>query len=298
MSGTSRRGTGTPVSRPSFPRLTMKLRLLGPAALIFLSSACFATRNDVRILQEDIFSLRTAQARADSARARQLTDISNTLNTTLGGVRDSVRELGSRLVTFQGATRQELYSLGQQLLQLGALMGQSQAALRDFSANMEERNRQALEQAMRSASVAPATPGDTTTKPAIGPITLTEGPNVMYQIARDQLTNRAWSSARDAFNKLITDHPRSDLVPDAMLGIADSYDAEGNVALGDSVYRAVFTKFPSDEVAPTAMYKLGLSLSRQKKAPDARRTMQDVARLYPRSDEATLASDWLARNPG
>jgi hypothetical protein len=59
------------------------------------------------------------QARADSARARQLADISSTLNTTLGGVRDSVRELGTRLVTFQGATRQELYSLGQQLLQLG-----------------------------------------------------------------------------------------------------------------------------------------------------------------------------------
>src|SRR6185503_18588416 len=110
----------------------MKLRLLGPVALIATSSACFATRNDVRILQEDIFSLRTMQARADSARARQLTDISSTLNTTLASVRDSVRELGTRLVSFQGSTRQELYSLGQQLLQLGALMGQSQAAMRDF----------------------------------------------------------------------------------------------------------------------------------------------------------------------
>jgi tol-pal system protein YbgF len=276
----------------------MKLRSFGPAALMLVSSACFATRNDVRILQEDILSSRAAQARADSARARQLAEISNTLNTTLGGVRDSVRELGSRLVTFQGATRQELYSLGQQLLQLGALMGQSQAAMRDFSANMEERNRQALEQAVRSATAPAAVPGDTTTKPVIGPVTLTEGPNVMYQIARDQLTNRAWGSAREAFNKLITDHPRSDLVPDAMLGVADSYDAEGNTALGDSAYRAVFTKFPSDEVAPTAMYKLGLSLARQKKMPDARKAMQDVARQYPRSDEATLANDWLARNPG
>jgi len=265
---------------------------------MLVSSACFATRNDVRILQEDILSSRAAQARADSARARQLAEISNTLNTTLGGVRDSVRELGSRLVTFQGATRQELYSLGQQLLQLGALMGQSQAAMRDFSANMVERNRQALEQAVRSATAPAAVPGDTTTKPVIGPVTLTEGPNVMYQIARDQLTNRAWGSAREAFNKLITDHPRSDLVPDAMLGVADSYDAEGNTALGDSAYRAVFTKFPSDEVAPTAMYKLGLSLARQKKMPDARKAMQDVARQYPRSDEATLANDWLARNPG
>ena len=42
-------------------------------------------------------------------------------------------------------------ALGQQLLQLGELMGQSQAALRTFSANMEERNRQALEQVVRAA---------------------------------------------------------------------------------------------------------------------------------------------------
>lgn len=276
----------------------MKLRLLGPAALIITSSACFATRNDVRILQEDILSMRAAQARADSARARQLTDISTTLNTTLASVRDSVRELGARLVTFQGATRQELYSLGQQLLQLGALMGQSQAAMRDFSANMEERNRQALENAVRSATAPAATPGDTTAKPAIGPVNLTEGPNVLYQIGRDQLNGNAWSAAREAFNRLIKEHPRSDRVPEAMLGIADAFEGERNHTESDSVYRDIIAKFPSNEVAPRAMYKLGLSLARQRKLPEARKAMQDVARLYPRSDEATLASDWLARNPG
>src|SRR3970040_430426 len=124
-------------------RFIMMLHRLAPAALIAVSTACFATRNDVRILQEDILSLRSMQAREDSARARQLADISATLDRTLVAVRDSVRELGTRLVTFQGSTRQELYSLGQQLLQLGEFMGQSQAALRNFSANMEERNRQA-----------------------------------------------------------------------------------------------------------------------------------------------------------
>src|SRR5262245_22969864 len=119
----------------------MKLRLIAPAALAVISSACFATRNDVRILQEDILSLRTLEMRQDSARARQLAALSTTLttslNATLLAVRDSVKDLGLRLTTFQGATRQDLYQLGQQLLQLGELMGQSQAALRNFSANME-----------------------------------------------------------------------------------------------------------------------------------------------------------------
>ena len=273
----------------------MKLRLIGPAALLLASSACFATRNDVRILQEDILSLRSMQARADSARARQLTDISNTLNTNLVALRDSVRDVGMRLTTFQGATRQELYSLGERLIQLGELMGANAQAMRSFRADLEERNRQVMDQAIRTVAP-PVVPGDTTTRPAPA-VSLTEGPNVLYQMGRDQIANRAWSSARDAFNRLIEKHPSSDLVPDAMLGIADAFDAEGNRLEGDSVYRALFTKYPSDEMAPRAMYKLGLSLARQQKKPEARKAMQDVVRLYPRSDESTLASDWLARNP-
>lgn len=278
--------------------MTMKLRLLGPAALLFATSACFATRNDVRILQEDILSLRSMQARSDSARARQLTDISNALNLNLASintVRDTVRELGMRLLSFQGATRQELYSLGERLIQLGSLMGASADAMRSFRADLEERNRQTMEAAVRAAT--PTTPGDTTS-PAVPIVNLTEGPNVLYQMGRDQLSERAWNAAREAFTELMTKHPASDLVPDAMLGIADAYDAEGNRAQGDSVYRAIFTTYPTDEMAPRAMYKLGMSLSQQKKVPEARKAMQDVVRLYPGSDEATLATDWLARNPG
>jgi TolA-binding protein len=264
--------------------------------LLVASSGCFATRNDVRILQEDILSVRTMQARADSARAQQLSDISNTLNTTLVAVRDSVRDLGGRLLTFQGSTAQDLRSLGQQLLQLGELMGQSSTVLQNFRADLEERSRQITEQAVRS-SAPPSAPGDTTSRAAPPPVVLTEGPNVLYQIGRDQLLARSWSAARDAFTKLIADHPQSDRVPYALAGIADSFDAEGNVAQGDSVYRLVVSTHGSSQAAPTALYKLGRSLARQRKLAEARSIMQDVVRRYPRTDESTLATEWLAQNP-
>jgi TolA-binding protein len=274
----------------------MKLRLIAPFALLVSSSACFATRNDVRILQEDILALRTANARADSARAKQLADLATTLNSTLVVVRDSVKEVGTRLDAFQGSTRLDLRSLGQQLLQLGELMGQSSVQLQTFKAEMEERNRQTMEHAIRGASPPPV-PGDTTARAAVPPPVLTEGPNVLYQIGRDQLSNRAWSAARDAFNELITKHPRSDRVPDALRGIAESYDAEGNRVQGDSVFRIVVAQHPNSPSAPTSLYKLGLSLMAQKKPVEARAAMQQVVRNYPRSDESTLATEWLARNP-
>jgi hypothetical protein len=40
-----------------------------------------------------------------------------------------------------------------------------------------------------------------------------------------------------------------------------------------------------------------LSLMAQKKPVEARAAMQQVVRNYPRSDESTLATEWLARNP-
>ena len=272
----------------------MMLRFLAPASLIVISSACFATRNDVRILQEDILSLRTMQARADSARARQLADMAASLNTSIGSVRDSVRDLGTRLTSFQGSSRQEFYTVGQQLLQLGELMGQSQAQLRNFRADIEERNRQTMELAVRST--APVTTADST-KTVSAPVPLAEGPNVLYQIGREQLMQNSWSAAREAFNQLLAQHPNSDLAPKAMLHIGESYDAEGNRVQGDSVFRLVVSKYPSDAAAPTALYKLGRSLKAQRKNAEARTVMQQVVRDYPRTDEATLATEWLAQNP-
>jgi tol-pal system protein YbgF len=274
----------------------MMLRFLAPVSLIVVSSACFATRNDVRILQEDIFALRSQQLRADSARAKQVSDMTMALMASMGTVKDSVRELGNRLTSFQGSSRQEFYTVGQQLLQLGELMGQSQAQLRTFKAEVEESNRQTME--LRMQATAPTAGGDTTrasAPPATVP--LAEGPNVLYQIGREQLMQNSWSSARDAFNQLLTQHPNSDLAPKAMLHIGESYDAEGNRVQGDSVFRLVVSKYPSADAAPTALYKLGRSLKQQRKNAEARAVMQQVVTKYPRSDEATLATEWLAQNP-
>jgi tol-pal system protein YbgF len=271
------------------------MRVLTLLALSFVTSACFATRNDVRILQGDIFALRAQQAQSDSVRARELAQISATLNTTLAVVRDSVNDLGNRLTAFQGATRQELYSIGQQLLQLGELMGQSQAAMLRFRSDLEERNRQIMQQAI-TAATPPSAPGDTT-RPIVVPPAAGEGPNVLYEIGRDQLMQASYSAAREAFTQIINHFPDSDRAPEAQSGIADAFQAESRVAEADSTFRVVFTKYPTSGAAPPAMYKLALSLDKQGKRPEARAMMQRVVREFPLSDSYTLATDWLKNNP-
>jgi hypothetical protein len=60
------------------------LRRLAPVALV-ATGACFATSNDVKLLQVQIDSLRSANARADSVRAAQQGEV----DATLGQVRET-----------------------------------------------------------------------------------------------------------------------------------------------------------------------------------------------------------------
>lgn len=273
------------------------MRTVSLLFLMLATSACFATRNDVRILQGDIFALKAEQARADSARAAQLTSISATLNTTLTVLKDSVDDVATRLTAFQGATRHELYLMQQQLLRLEELLGQSSAALSRFRSDIEARNQELMQQAVSAATPPPVT-GDTTTRPAgTTPPVVGDGPNVLYEVGRDLLLQRSYSSARGAFEEVLSKFPDSDRAPHAQLGIAEAFGAEQMAAQEDSTYRVVFTKYPVSEAAARAMYKLALLLDRQQKRAEARSFMQRITREYPRSDEYALATDWIKNNP-
>lgn len=272
------------------------MRTLSLLILTVVSSACFATRNDVRILQGDIFAMRAQQAQADSAQAQQLASISSTLNTALTVLKDSVDDVATRLTAFQGATRHELYLMQQQLIRLEELIAGSSAALSRFRSDLEARNQELMQQAVTSTT-APATTSTTDSTAAAPPVVVGDGPNVLYEVGRDQLLQRSYAAARGAFEEVLSKFPDSDRAPHAQLGIAEAFGAESMAAQEDSTYRVVFTKYPVSEVAPRAMYKLGLLLDRQGKRAEARVFMQRITREYNRSDEYALASDWLKNNP-
>jgi tol-pal system protein YbgF len=269
-------------------------RLLLTACLATAATGCVATRNDVRILQGDIFALRAQQARADSALARQLADIASSTQRAIALLSDSMDQVSSQLGRFQGDTRQAMYNMEQQLLVVGELLGQSQQRLRELRAEMEARNQQGL--------MAPPPPtGDSGAAAAAPPPAGgmgDPGPNQLYLLARDQLSRQSYATARQAFEELIARHPSSDLAPDAQLGIAESYAGEGMVAQADTANLLVASKYPASDAAPKALYRLGLSLARQGRTADARTTMRRVAAEYPRSEVADLAQDWLRANPG
>jgi TolA-binding protein len=270
-------------------------------AIPLTTGACFATRNDVRIIQGDIFAMRAAVARADSQRAQQIAAI----QATLAVAYDSLRHVSGRLNTLEGDTRQSFYSIDQQLLQIGELVGQGQNKLADLRAEMERRNQAMLQQQQMAAQAAAAdTAGGkppTGVQPAGGvsapPTVPPEGPYQLYQQADQLLRQGAFSTARSVLQQLLAQYDTSDIAPDAQQKIAASFESENRLVEADSAYRLVVAKYPRSAAAPTALFKHAMLLDKQGKRTEARTAMMQVMRQYPGSDEFTLARDWLERNP-
>ncbi len=276
---------------------------------------CFATREDMRVLQGDIQTMRQETLRADAARAAQLTTIAN----RLVQVSDSVEALGTRVTRMQALTREDAYNIQQYLIQIQELTGQSQRRILDLRAELEARN-----QAMPAEPVPPPTAGNrpgapqpTAPRPAAGnrpgapqptpprPATPAAqqqassntdnpGPAQLLQLSLDQLRRGSPSTARAGLEELLERYPRSDLVPQAVYYLGETYAAQGNMTTADSVFVRVYTDYPNaSQEASTAMYKHGLYLEEQGNEAEARRIYRQVLQRYPRTDAAQLAQSRL-----
>ncbi len=254
-----------------------RLHWLAPVAFV-ATGACFATRDDVRVLQEDIARYRMEQAQADSVMRQQLSQVLVLLN----AVDDSVATLSSRLVRLQGDVRGDLYALGQQLLQVQELTGQSQRRLQELRSSLEARGQElAADQATAAGN------------PDAAARAAQPGPNQLFQLSLDQLRRGSAGAARSGFEQLIQAHPQSDLVPDAWFYLGEAHSIEGNSAAADSAYARVVTSYPRSPRASTALYKRALLLESAGDAAGARAALTQVIERYPRSDEAALARERL-----
>jgi tol-pal system protein YbgF len=245
---------------------------------VLATGGCFATRDDVRVLQSDLQAMRAASARSDSALAAQITRVLGELRTT----NDSIEVVSTRLMRFQGAVREDLYSLGQQLITVQELTGQSQRRLQELRSSLEQRAQEGDAQAAAAA-------GDT----AAAARAATPGPNQLFQLSLDNLRRGSAGAARTGFQELLRQYPRSDLAPDAQFYVGEAYAAEGNAMAADSAYAAVTALYPQSPRAPTALYKRALGMEARGDTAGARAALTSLVERYPRSDEATLARERL-----
>lgn len=245
---------------------TATFAVVGAAALAL--SGCFATQQDVRVLQGDITLLRSEQAAADSARRTQLDRAIRELRSAT----DSLSSLSTQFTRFRSDMSTSMASVDQQLLQIQELTGQSQRRLQEVRASLEER---------QPPAPAAGAPGAETTP----------GPNQLFQIAREQMMQGSNAAARQGFQDLLDKYPKSDLAAEAQFYIAETYAAEKNTSAADSVYARVASKYAGSPRAATAIYKRAVAAQNGGDTSAARDLFNQVIKKYPRSDEAALARD-------
>lgn len=233
-------------------------------------TGCMASKSDIRLLQDEIRTMRAMQSRADTARRTQ-TDSALFL---IGRTNDSLRALAQRFGAFQATVGGELFEMGKQLITIQELAGMSQKRILELRATMEER---AQSMTSTDTAAAPAAPG----------------PAQLFQLSFDQLRRGSYGTARAGFEELLRRYPDFEEASAALLYIGQSYAEERRTADADSVYALVVTRFPRSKDAPTALYKYGLSQLSQGKKAAARTALQRVVREFPSSTEAELAADRL-----
>lgn len=243
-----------------------RMILATPLAVLF--AGCFATQQDVQVLQGDINMMRGEQLAADSARRIQI----DRALVSMHVANDSLAALSTRLTRFRADMTSSMSSVQQQLQQVQELTGQSQRRIQEVRASLEER---------QTATAPP----DSTGAPAV------PGPNALFQVAREQMVQGSNSAARQAFEDLIAKYPKADVAPDAEFYIAETYAAENNASAADSVYAQVASMYAGSPRAATAIYKRAVAAQNAGDNGQARSLYNQLIKKYPRSDEAALARD-------
>ena len=278
-----------------------------PLVALMATGGCFATRGDVRIIQNDILALRAEVLRKQQEHMEALLQTQRLLQVAS----DSLSRVSARTVGIQGDVRGEFRAVREQLLQVQTLLGQSQATISRLRAELEEQraNAAAVPPAgtvppgaaptstgtNRPSPTTPPQAASTGAKAADSTATAanTPGPSQLFVNGRDQLTRGSSATARTLFQELLTNYPDSDYAPDAQFWIAESLAKENNVAAADAAYAAVVSTYPNAPKAPTALYKRAQLLIKQGNTPQARQLLEQVVARYPRSDEAELATETL-----
>jgi tol-pal system protein YbgF len=232
------------------------------------------TKSDVQRVQDDIALFKAETARRDSARAAQLADVIRVQQRVM----DSLTSSRKAVSQLKGDLSSDLYNIQQQLVQLQALTGQSQAALGKLRGDLDARREQ----------IAVSTAGDTS-RTSSG---ATASADAMYEASLSALNKGSTSTARQGLREMLRSYPTSERAGDAVYFIGQSFATE-NPDSAAAYYNQVVQQYPTSPRAKSALYNLGLLAERRKDTKKAKDAYQRVVANYPQSDEAALARDRL-----
>jgi TolA-binding protein len=274
-------------------------RLIAGALLALGATGCFATKGDIRLLQDEIRAARASAAQADSARRRTsdsltaaLANLARVQALAARDAQQSQQKTAAELAALKNSdigTREQLKAINADLDQLHEIARQNARGQALTRAQLEQAN--AARQAAANASDSTAADSTTAAPVPSGP----PGPATLLVQGRSLIINGSCSTARRNFQDIITQFPDSPEAAEAMFSIADSYGAcgDGNPARADSVYRLVIEKYPRSDFAAISYYKRAEALRQAGNTAEARPLYAKIVCDYPKSTVVAQAINRL-----
>jgi len=259
------------------------IRLLPLAALV-AAGGCFATRNDVRVVQSDLANVRTEMLKAAAEQKEALAQALRIVTVAS----DSVKIMSNRLTSVQGDVRGGLRDVNEQLIQVQQLLKQNEQVIARWRRELDQEKANSGAAVPPPMSGVPMTPADSAAA-ANPPVT----PGQLYLQASSNRVRGSWSTARIAYQEFLDKFPNHVDAPNAQLGIAQTFEGERNDAGAMTAYGAVISKFPDSPASANARYKLAGIYVRQNKNAQAIPLLQEIVDKFKTSNEYELAVSQL-----
>jgi tol-pal system protein YbgF len=132
---------------------------------------------------------------------------------------------------------------------------------------------------------------------AAPPVTLAPGmtPQRLFDTSLSDFTVGQWALCVQGFSTYLKSFSRTDNADDAQWYIGDCYYSDGKFLEAIDAYNRVITNYPKGDRVPDAYYKLGLALQSAKQPDRAREAWETLMKLHPEHDASRLAKQSLDR---
>lgn len=245
---------------------------------LFLSGmiSC-ATQSEFRLMNQQVLSLKAEQAEF----AKQQREELNELKRSIELLRSQLADLVARVQTLE---------VNQQSLQgQGFRRDEEKSALLNRISALESQIEELQNRLVRRGESEGMGGGSTETN------SLILGEEEMYASALTWFEGGDYARSQELFNTLLQRFPKGKYRTNALFWLGEIEFRKKNYPEAIARYLEVIEKDPRHSKAPAAYLKMAISLKELKKIEEARRTLNDLIRLYPNSSQAEEAKKLLKR---
>lgn len=268
--------------------------------LAFIVTGC-ATTSDIETTKGDMSSLRMEQIgmKKDLAQVREkVAEMSRDLN-AVTGIRDSQSSLltqssdfSKELQALKGRFDENKYHTDKVIRELRADRDLQQAKIANLENALKELRTKAepekapVAEAPKEAAEPPPSKSATPQPPA--------DPQRLYDEGQIAFKEKRYGEARQKLEKLISDHPKYALVPNAYFWIGESYYAQKKFEDAILAYETLLKTYPSHDKVRGGMLKQAYAFLELGDKKTGKVILERIVDKYPQSSEAKQAEKKLA----